>query len=158
MNSVLTRGREGVQNLENLANIICASPLASLPLSIEEGKRLPSAPPSPLSHSLSSHILATKWPHPFIVLYLFPHSPPPPSSSRRASRKPARLVVGFDTAQNAPTPIQKQSDEMVALGDKMNLTVRLGKLFYGSSIGVPALLPCSQLPRQARGILRKLCT
>ena len=35
----------------------------------------------------------------------------------------------------------------------MNLTVRLGKLFYESSIGVPALLPCSQLPRQARGTL-----
>ena len=41
------------------------------------------------------------------------------------------------------------------LGDKMNLTVRLGKLFYGSSTDLPALLPCSQLPRQARGILRK---
>ena len=27
MNLVLTRGREGVQNLENLADIICASPL-----------------------------------------------------------------------------------------------------------------------------------
>ena len=27
------------------------------------------------------------------------------------------------------------------LGDKMNLTVRLGKLFYKSSIGIPALLP-----------------
>ena len=32
------------------------------------------------------------------------------------------------------------------LGGKMNLTVRLGKLFYQSSTGVPALLPCSQLP------------
>ena len=42
------------------------------------------------------------------------------------------------------------------LGDKMILTVRLGKLFYESSTGVPALLPCSQLPRQARGTLRKL--
>ena len=30
----------------------------------------------------------------------------------------------------------------------MNLTVRLGKLFYESSTGVPALLPCSQLPKQ----------
>ena len=44
------------------------------------------------------------------------------------------------------------------LGDKMNLTVRLGKLFYENSIGVPALLPCSVLPRQSRGTLRKLCT
>ena len=44
------------------------------------------------------------------------------------------------------------------LGDKMNLTVRLGKLFHESSIGIPALLPCSQLPRQARGTLRKLFT
>ena len=44
------------------------------------------------------------------------------------------------------------------LGDKMNLKVRLGKMFYESSIGVPALLPCSQLPRQARGTVRKLFT
>ena len=27
VNLVLTRGREGVQNLENLADVICASPL-----------------------------------------------------------------------------------------------------------------------------------
>ena len=27
MNLVLTRGREGVQNLENLADVICALPL-----------------------------------------------------------------------------------------------------------------------------------
>ena len=40
------------------------------------------------------------------------------------------------------------------LGDKMNLTVRLGKLLYESSTVVPALLPCSQLPRQARGTVR----
>ena len=46
----------------------------------------------------------------------------------------------------------------VLLGDKMNLTVRLGKLFYESYTGVAALLPCSQLPRQARGTLRKLFT
>ena len=46
----------------------------------------------------------------------------------------------------------------VLLVDKMNLTVRLGKLFYESSIGVPALQPCSHLPRQARGTVRKLCT
>ena len=38
----------------------------------------------------------------------------------------------------------------------MNPTVRLGKLYYESSIGVPALLPCSQLPRQARGTLKKI--
>ena len=43
-------------------------------------------------------------------------------------------------------------------GDKMNLTVRLGKLFYWSSTGVPASLPCSQLPRQARGTVTKLFT
>ena len=44
------------------------------------------------------------------------------------------------------------------LGDKMNLTVRFGKLFYESSTDVPALLPCSQLLRQARGTFRKLFT
>ena len=44
------------------------------------------------------------------------------------------------------------------LGDKINKTVRLGKLFNESSTGVPALLPCSQLPRQARATLRKLFT
>ena len=42
--------------------------------------------------------------------------------------------------------------------DKMNLTVRLGKLLYENSTGVPALLPCSQLPRQASGALRKSFT
>ena len=30
MDLVLTRGREGVQNLENLADVICASPLNDL--------------------------------------------------------------------------------------------------------------------------------
>ena len=44
------------------------------------------------------------------------------------------------------------------LGDKMNPTARVGKLFYESSTGVPALQPCSQLPRQARGTFRKLFT
>ena len=40
--------------------------------------------------------------------------------------------------------------EYLRSGDKMNPTVRLGKLFYESSRGVPALLPDSQLPRKAR--------
>ena len=40
-------------------------------------------------------------------------------------------------------------------GRQNELFLRLGKLFYESSTGVPALLPCSQLPRQARGTLRK---
>ena len=53
---------------------------------------------------------------------------------------------------------QFQSHQRVILGDKMNLRLKLGKLFYESSTGVPALLPCSQLPRQARGTLRKLFT
>ena len=44
------------------------------------------------------------------------------------------------------------------LSDKMNLTVRLGKLFYESPTGAPALLPCSHLPKQARGSLRNLFT
>ena len=39
-------------------------------------------------------------------------------------------------------------------GRQNELFLRLGKLFYESSTGVPALLPCSQLPRQARGTLR----
>ena len=46
----------------------------------------------------------------------------------------------------------------IVLGDKMNLTVRLGELFYESSTGVPALLPCSHLPRQEMGTVRKLFT
>ena len=48
--------------------------------------------------------------------------------------------------------------ERAVLGDNMKLTVRLRKLFYESSNGVPALLPCSRQPRQARGTLRKLFT
>ena len=40
--------------------------------------------------------------------------------------------------------------EYLRSGDKMNPTVRLGKLFFESSRGVPALLPDSQLPRKAR--------
>ena len=35
---------------------------------------------------------------------------------------------------------------------------RFCKLFSESSTGIPALLPCSLLPRQARGTLRKLFT
>ena len=41
---------------------------------------------------------------------------------------------------------------------KVNVIVRLRKLFYESLTGVPALLPCSQLPRQAGRTLRKLFT
>ena len=59
----------------------------------------------------------------------------------------------FDRVPNADI-----SQQTTLLGDKMNLTVRLGKLFYESSTGVTALLPCSQLPRQARGTLWKLLT
>ena len=54
--------------------------------------------------------------------------------------------------------LSKIMEHDILLGDKMNLTVRLSKLFYESFTGVPALLPCSQLPRQARGTLRKLFT
>ena len=55
-------------------------------------------------------------------------------------------------------PKHDASFKTILLGDKMNLTVRLGKQFYVSSSGVPALLPCSQLSMQARGTLRKMFT
>ena len=55
------------------------------------------------------------------------------------------------------SPVEYAASRAI-LGDKMNLTVRLGKLFYESSIGIPALLPCSQLPRITRRTLRKLFT
>ena len=41
---------------------------------------------------------------------------------------------------------------------KNELYSRFCKLFSESSTGIPALLPCSLLPRQARGTLRKLFT
>ena len=55
-------------------------------------------------------------------------------------------------------PMAILTSKVYILGDKINLTVRLGKLFYECYTGVPALLPCSQLPRQASGTLRKLFT
>ena len=60
-------------------------------------------------------------------------------------------------AREGVNMIRKLSNRSL-LGDKMNLSVRLGKLFYESSTGVPALLPCSPLPRQARGTIRKMLT
>ena len=52
--------------------------------------------------------------------------------------------------------VRERAKLNLVLGDKMNLTVRLGKLFNESSTGVPALLPCSQLPRQARGTSQEI--
>ena len=61
------------------------------------------------------------------------------------------MKIVFDGANQMRLLLLNCRDgEYLRSGDKMNPTVRLGKLFYESSRGVPALLPDSQLPRKAR--------
>ena len=77
--------------------------------------------------------------------------------ARGEERVPLQLELGRPAVLAllrllSDTPNSTSSLSCFILGDKMNLTVRLCKLFYESSNGVPALQPCSQLPtHSARG-------
>ena len=59
------------------------------------------------------------------------------------------MKIVFD-GSNQMCLLNCRGGEYLRSRDKMNLTVRLGKMFYESSRGVPALLPDSQQPRKAR--------
>ena len=73
------------------------------------------------------------------------------SATRYSSRGTNQIFVN-------PTKLREHQPHPVHTTSQNELYTGFCKLFSESSTGIPALLPCSLLPRQARGTLRKLFT